>query len=147
MTWKRHRLLAGVFAALLAGCSLTQPPIEGEGGEVATEVPEAPAQPSPGITMPEVKQVHPAAAQFLADARNWLKLGNTARAAASLERAIRIDPRHPEPWLKLAQLRYEGGDIEQAENLALKARSLAPRDSEWFETAESMLVEISMQPR
>lgn len=147
MTWKRHQLAAGLAVALLAGCSLTQPPIEADVAEEAAAVPETPAQPSPGIAMPDVKQVHPAAAQFLADARNWLKLGNTARAAASLERAIRIDPRHPEPWLKLAQLRYDGGDMEQAENLALKARSLAPRDSEWFETAESLLVEISMLPR
>ena len=103
---------------------------------------EAPAPEAPGIG-----QVHPAAAQFLADARNWRQLGNEARAAASLERAIRIDPRHPEPWLALAWLRYEGDDIDQAENLALKARSLAPRDSTWFEEAEGLLVEISMLPR
>ena len=91
--------------------------------------------------------VHPAAAQFLADARNWRKLNNTPRAAASMERAIRIDPRHPRPWLELAQLRFDGGDFSQAENLALKARSLAPRDTEWFAAAEDLLVAISAQPR
>ncbi|MEL6950458.1 MAG: tetratricopeptide repeat protein [Pseudomonadota bacterium] len=146
MTTNLHRSMAlAVLLALCAGCSLTQPPA-GVGAEPsATKVPSAPS--APGTSEPEMGAVHPAAAQFLADARNWRKLNNTPRAAASMERAIRIDPRHPEPWLELARLRYEGGDISQAENLALKARSLAPRDSEWFAAAEDLLISISTQPR
>lgn len=140
----RYRWSALLAAALLAGCSLTQPPAAGAPagqGEVVE------AEPAVAPEASALEQVHPAAAQFLADARNWLKIGNDARAAASIERAIRLDPRHPEPWLALARLRFEGGDIGQAENLALKARSLSPRDSEWFEAAEGLLVEISMLPR
>ncbi|MEO0616016.1 MAG: tetratricopeptide repeat protein [Pseudomonadota bacterium] len=146
MTTKLYRMLAlALVLAVCAGCSLTQPPVEGAPEPRATEVPAEPA--ASGTLEPELGAVHPAAAQFLADARNWRKLNNAPRAAASMERAIRIDPRHPEPWLELARLRLDGGDFSQAENLALKARSLAPRDSAWFEAAESMLVAISAQPR
>lgn len=139
-----QRFTTLLATALVAGCSLTQPPA---GGAPAGQSEVVESAPAPAPESPAVGQVHPAAAQFLADARNWLKLDNTPRAAASMERAIRIDPRHPEPWLALAKLRFEGGDIGQAENLALKARSLAPRDSSWFEAAEGLLVEISMLPR
>ena len=137
-----RRIVLFLSFAALSACSLTQPPV----GQPAstpprTEVPEA------GTAEPAVAGVHPAAAQFLADARNWRKLGDDARAAASLERAIRIDPRHPEPWLALARLRLDGGDVAQAENLALKARSLAPRESPWFDDAERMLVDINARPR
>ena len=146
MTTNLHRSLAlAVLLAACAGCSLTQPPAGGAAVPEATEVPSTPT--APGTAEPELGAVHPAAAQFLADARNWRKLNNTPRAAASMERAIRIDPRHPRPWLELAQLRFDGGDFSQAENLALKARSLAPRDTEWFAAAEDLLVAISAQPR
>ena len=140
-----QRTVALLWVLMLSACSLTQPPIaEAPSAPESVEMPEPPEQPP---TTPEIGSVHPAAAQFLADARNWRKLDNDARAVASLERAIRIDPRHPRPWLELAQLRFDGGDITQAENLALKARSLAPRGSTWFDAAEALLQTIEGYPR
>ncbi len=47
-------------------------------------------------------------------------------AGASLERALRIEPRNPVLWQKLAQVRLEQGEYRQAENLAAKANALAP---------------------
>ena len=137
-----RRIATPLLVALAAGCSLAQPP-----GAPAPAAEAEAVEQVPDVEAPTLGSVHPAAAQFLADARNWRKLGDDARAAASLERAIRLDPRHPEPWLALARLRLDGGDVNQAENLALKARSLAPRDSAWFESAEALVVEISMAPR
>lgn len=145
---ERHVLMTrsafvALAALLLSGCSLVAPPpssptasepvVQGPSGDVA---PPAPAE----------LFLNPAAQQFLADARNWVNTGNTARAAISMERAIRIAPDHPEPWLALARLRFDEGDIGQAENLALKARNLSPRDSRFFTTAEAMLVEIQKTP-
>lgn len=47
-------------------------------------------------------------------------------AGASLERALRIEPRNPVLWQKLAQVRLDQGEFRRAENLAAKANALAP---------------------
>lgn len=51
--------------------------------------------------------------------------GRLSEAGASLERALRIEPRNPVLWQRLAQLRLEQGDYRQAENLAAKSNALA----------------------
>jgi len=52
--------------------------------------------------------------------------GRLPEAGSSLERALRIEPRNPVLWQKLARLRLEQGDYRQAENLAAKSNALAP---------------------
>jgi len=52
--------------------------------------------------------------------------GQLPAAGASLERALRIEPRNPVLWQKLARVRLEQGEYRQAENLAAKANALAP---------------------
>jgi len=52
--------------------------------------------------------------------------GELPAAGASLERALRIEPRNPVLWQKLARVRLEQGEYHQAENLAAKANALAP---------------------
>ena len=47
-------------------------------------------------------------------------------AGASLERALRIEPRNPVLWQRLAQVRLAQGEFPQAENLAAKSNALAP---------------------
>ncbi len=49
-------------------------------------------------------------------------------AAASLERALRIEPTDPRVWHKLANIRLQQGRFIQAEAVALKSNSLA---AEW----------------
>jgi predicted Zn-dependent protease len=51
--------------------------------------------------------------------------GDLEAAAASLERAIRIDPRNPVLWYHLATVRLSQGDSQAAEQLAAKSNSLA----------------------
>ena len=57
------------------------------------------------------------------------RLGSSARdleaAAASLERAIRIDPRNAILWHHLATIRLAEGEPTEAEQLAAKSNSLA----------------------
>ncbi len=65
---------------------------------------------------------------LLASAEGARQSGDAARAAASLERAIRIDARNPWPWHKLAALRLEQGQPALAESLAVKSNSLAGND-------------------
>lgn len=52
--------------------------------------------------------------------------GELPAAGASLERALRIEPRNPVLWQKLAQVRLDQGEFRRAENLAAKANALAP---------------------
>jgi tetratricopeptide (TPR) repeat protein len=50
--------------------------------------------------------------------------GNPAQAAAELERALRISPRDGELWLRLARVRMQQKQWQQAEAVALKCISL-----------------------
>lgn len=49
-------------------------------------------------------------------------------AAASLERALRIEPRNPLLWHRLASIRLDQGQIDQAMQMAAKSNSLAGND-------------------
>lgn len=46
-------------------------------------------------------------------------------AAASLERALRIEPRNPRLWQRLAAVRLDQGQYDQAIQLAAKSNSLS----------------------
>jgi Flp pilus assembly protein TadD len=66
----------------------------------------------------------------LLDAANRQKqAGQLPAAAASLERALRIEPRNPETWYQLAVVRFRQGHLDQAEQLARKAETLAGGDN------------------
>jgi len=55
-------------------------------------------------------------------AQNW------ERAAALLERALRIEPRNAQLWHRLAQVRLQQGQYYLAESLAQKSNALAGDD-------------------
>lgn len=57
-------------------------------------------------------------------AQQQLKDGDQQGAESSLERAIRIAPRYPESYFRLAELRYHQGKYSQASSLAEKTISL-----------------------
>ena len=51
--------------------------------------------------------------------------GNTEAAADTLERALRIEPRNARLWSRLAAVRLQQGQADQAEQLALKSNALS----------------------
>jgi tetratricopeptide (TPR) repeat protein len=55
--------------------------------------------------------------------------GRHANAAATLERALRIEPRNPRLWQELARVRFGQGDYAQAEALAARSNSFAGSDA------------------
>ena len=61
---------------------------------------------------------------LLDQALQQVKNGEQQAAESSLERAIRIAPRFPESYFRLAELRYQQGKYNQARSLAQKALSL-----------------------
>ena len=67
---------------------------------------------------------------LLNQAHDQQRQGKPERAAAVLERALRIDPRNARLWSELAQIRLQQGKLEQAESLAAKSNALAKDDEE-----------------
>ena len=126
---------------LLQGCSSTPPreqlpPVVDKGQPAAVQQPDAstevPVQTQPYIRPPlpvqetaVVRSQPPAVVALLDQAEQQANAGELEPAAASLERAIRIDPRNPVLWYHLATVRLSQGESAQAEQLAAKSNSLA----------------------
>lgn len=83
---------------------------------VVIEVPEEPPPPPPAPEPPT------AITRALVDeARDHAAAGSPDAAAATIEQAIRIEPRRGELWLQLAVLRLRDGQAAMAEQNARKA--------------------------
>ncbi|HEY5603900.1 MAG TPA: tetratricopeptide repeat protein [Gammaproteobacteria bacterium] len=72
--------------------------------------------------------------------------GNPEKAAATLERALRIEPRNARLWHRLAVIRYQQGQYTQAESLAAKSSTLAQDDGE-LKRKNAELIERVRQQR
>jgi tetratricopeptide (TPR) repeat protein len=70
-----------------------------------------------------------AIAGLMEGARADAGAGRLANAAASLERALRIEPRNPRLWQELARLRLKQGEYAQAESTAARSSSWAGGDN------------------
>lgn len=88
----------------------------------------------PAPVVPEFKAAQsttpqsPAVSALITAANQSSKAGNLEAAAATLERAIRIEPRNPELLYQLAVLRLKQSKPVLAEDLAKKAELLAGKD-------------------
>jgi predicted Zn-dependent protease len=134
---RRGAAVAVAGIVLLAGCAATPPagrhappvmehetPVDGEGGyplDGASAQDGVAGGPAPaGVTG------NPAVVALQDTAERQANAGQLDAAAASLERALRIESRNPVLWSNLALVRLEQGETQQAEYLAVKSNSLAP---------------------
>ena len=62
---------------------------------------------------------------LLDNAGQQTRTGNLDAAAAALERALRLEPRNAEVWSRLAGIRLQQSQFDQAINLASKSNTLA----------------------
>lgn len=112
---------------------------------VVRPVPELPPS-APGTVEPVPPPNHPAptvsaASQALiTQSRGHQAAGHYEQAAASIERALRIEPRQPVLWLELGNIRLKEGDYAQAEGLGRKALSLSTGDAVLTSRAEQLIV-------
>lgn len=107
---------------LLAGCAgVTTPPLTTAPSEVQPggETVIVEAEPKP------VMSGNRAVVALLDRAELDSRAGKREEAGASLERALRIEPRNPWLWLELAQVRLAQGQYAQAITLARKSHSFA----------------------
>ena len=107
---------------LLAGCA-----------GVPTPTPSETQQPGEGAIIEAVPKSamsgNLAVIALLDRAQTDNESGQREAAGASLERALRIEPRNPWLWLELAQVRLAQGQYAQAITLARKSNSFAGRQS------------------
>ncbi len=106
--------LSLLILVVLAGCATPE----------QQPAPEAPPAPPPPLQHKESIAV----AGLMESARAETAAGNLASAAASLERAIRIEPRNPRLWHELARVRLKQGQYAQAESDPARSNSWAGDD-------------------
>ena len=114
--------LAVLLLFLLSSCTTVQQPAPVES---PTSPPAAPSQPQASV-----KQENVAIAGLMDSARNDAAAGKLGSAAATLERALRIEPRNPRLWHELARVRLRQADYSQAESLAARSNTYAGADGE-----------------
>jgi Tfp pilus assembly protein PilF len=122
-------VLFTALCVLIAGCA----PLPGR----------APGQPPAEEGDAAEDGLSAAARALLLQSRGERQSGDYARAASSLERAIRIEPAQATLWLELARVRLLEGNGAQAEQLARKAAALGAGDP----SVESQAAEIIAQAR
>jgi tetratricopeptide (TPR) repeat protein len=147
-------------ASLLSACSLfhsSQPesgPSTGPGPSTAPpNAQPGTAQPQPGVPTPGVPEpprpppkqfkLGPATAALVAQAHKQATGGAYEPAAATIERALRIEPENPLLWIELGQIRLSEGNAAQADGMGHKALALATGDvtaqsSAWRLIADSL---------
>ncbi len=104
-----HSLVLLISLASLAACTGMRGPGMGTGAGAD----ETTSQPS----------TNPAVIALLDKARSDANAGQLPSATATLERALRIEPRNPALWQELALLKLQQGDYRQAENFAARSNS------------------------
>ena len=112
-----------IVLLLLAGCSSAPTP--------APEPSPAPVEQAPAPqpqSQPQSRETT-AIASLIESARTDAAAGRLTNAAASLERALRIEPRNPRLWHELARVRLEQREYSQAQSMALRSNSLAGADN------------------
>jgi predicted Zn-dependent protease len=113
---------------LLAGCAgvATQP-------ATTLATPSGTEQPAVGAIIAPVPKTdmsdNRAVIALLDRAQTDNESGQREAAGASLERALRIEPRNPWLWLELARVRLVQGQYAQAITLARKSNSFAGRQN------------------
>jgi len=152
-----------VAALALAGCQLPNPyspeprpapptspaptppvPPAGEPPTVPPETETAP-RPTPQIPPPapvtRTYKLGAAAQSLVAQARSQVAKGELDAASATLDRALRIEPRNPLLWIELGRVRIAQDEPKQAESYARKALSLATGDRRTQAQANALLAE------
>ena len=113
--------------ALLSGCATQPEPPRGPEPAPAPEAQQLPAPPPERVPPPRAETT--AVAGLMESARADTAAGRLPNAAATLERALRIEPRNAQLWHDLAEVRLRQRDYGQAESLAARSNMFAGSDA------------------
>lgn len=120
--------LVAAVTVLLTACAGWTPDPGAESGAAQAGVQSPASQDSAGVQVFPLQ--NPAVKELLADASSAESVGDYNRAAALLERALRIEPRDPEILQSMAEVQLQNGDFEQALNFAVRSYDSGPRVGE-----------------
>ena len=116
-----------IVSAVLAGCATAPVPAPTPEPDLpSVQIPEPAPVPAPA---PAAHAENVAIAGLMGTARADAAAGRLANAAATLERALRIEPRNPRLWQELARVRLKQGQYAQAESVAARSNSWAGSDN------------------
>lgn len=124
------RSLSFLLVVVLAACAAQTPAPVVTATPAPTQAPNpAPSEPNaPPVLRPASKETT-AIASLMDSARADTASGRLTNAAATLERALRIEPRNPRLWQELARVRLQQTQFTQAENIAARSNSFAGSDN------------------
>lgn len=138
MTLATRLVAITAVALLLNGCATytessryPSPVIERGPGPAQPEMNYPRTEPAPmpppvsGTVVPAMPTGSPAVIALMERSDRQYMDQDLDAAAASLERALRIEPRNPLLWHRLASIRLDQGQIDQAIQMAAKSNSLA----------------------
>lgn len=146
---------SALVAIVLAACAGRPPaPYERTPGATpgtrapGSAQPPAPAAPGERPPAPAARQYRlgPAANALVAQAHTQANGGEFAGAAATLERALRIEPDNPLLWVELGRLQLQQDNAAQADSMGRKALSLATGDPD-AQAAAWRLIADSLRAR
>ena len=83
----------------------------------------------------------PAVVALLNNANAQTQAGRHDQAAASLERAVKIEPKNAWVWHRLARSRLQLGELDQAQSLAARSNSFARNDRRLLSDNWSLIAE------
>jgi len=106
-----------LWVILISGCASTEQPAPVE----------EPTPPPPAETQRPSENI--AVAGLMDTARADMAANRLGSAAATLERALRIEPRNPRLWHELARVRLRQGEYAQARSTAARSNSWAGSDA------------------
>lgn len=128
-------VLVAVFVSSCAAPQVTREPVDDTARPAPLPETEARPDSRPALARETAPQDRPAGgsdavATLMAAADRQLVSGDPDGAAASLERALRIDARDARLWQRLAVVRLEQDKPAQAEAMAARSNGLAGGDRE-----------------
>lgn len=137
---------AVMLAAALAGCTLQGkrgPPVEA-GTATPAAPPGQPAAPTQPAAPAREFRLGTASMALVTQAHRQAGAGDYGQAAATLERALRIEPDNPLLWTELGRVRMGENNFAQADALGRKSLALATGDpaaqaSAWRLIADSLI--------
>jgi Flp pilus assembly protein TadD len=125
---QRAQLIAAAFQALtliitVTGCAALPVQATQDGRDTPAAQRGSADSGEPGsATSPTMSA---ASQSLLQQSRSQQRAGDYPQAAATLERALRVDPSQPVLWLELGRVRLREGQFAQAEQLGRKVLSIS----------------------
>ncbi len=124
-------LLVMVLSACSTAPQRSLPPVvDGSTGTTRPDEPAAAPEPLPDrVEVPPPAASGGAVVALLDRADDYRQAGDHSNEAATIERALRINPGDARLWHRLAAARLDQGQPQQAEQLALKSNALSAGDT------------------